>query len=542
MGNLVPKKGTFMEYDFCVIGSGAGAGPIIYELCKNGAKVVVLEKGDYLQREDFSKDELGFVRRDIATSNMNEEFHVLEEYINGTWENYTTKEANWNFFNGNMVGGSSNYMSGFFHKLQPIDFKMKSSLEVKDANLVDWPISYEEFSPFYDKVRDIVGVTTTTQEHPMSAHIDSIGKKENVKVDITPRAILSENKDHRNGCYYSNYCGSYGCSSGAKGSSREALIIPALQTHNLTILANHHVLKLNSNKSKVSNALVYDKKQKIEKTIKAKVFIVACQAVESSRLLLNSSNKYHQNGLGNEYDQVGKNLLFSAGGIIKGEFDKDNFDMKKLFVEGYFVNRSINEWYMLDDKTKGGVAEFLFEHANPIRKANSVRYDDNGKLLWGKELFESIHKKFTQSKILECEIYNDWYPYDDCFVSLSDKKDIYGMNVAKIRIGSHPKNEKIGNMLAKKVVDFFKQMGAKNIHGSIGVYPPSNLQAGGCRFGDNPKTSVLDKNCKVHSIENLYVTDGSFMPNGGAQPYTYTIYANSFRVANHLVQSYKNIL
>jgi len=244
-----------MEYDFCVIGSGAGAGPIIYELCKNGAKVVVLEKGDYLQREDFSKDELGFVRRDIATSNMNEEFHVLEEYINGTWETYTTKEANWNFFNGNMVGGSSNYMSGFFHKLQPIDFKMKSSLEVKDANLVDWPISYEEFSPFYDKVRDIVGVTTTTQEHPMSTHIDSIGNKANVKVDITPRAILSENKDHRNGCYYSNYCGSYGCSSGAKGSSREALIIPALQTHNLTILANHHVLKLNSNNSKVSNAL-----------------------------------------------------------------------------------------------------------------------------------------------------------------------------------------------------------------------------------------------------------------------------------------------
>jgi choline dehydrogenase-like flavoprotein len=523
-----------MVYDYCVIGSGAGAGPIIYELSKIGAKIVVLEKGDFIQREDFSKDEIAFVRRDIATSNMDEEFHEIEEFSNGAWESYTTKEAGWNFFNGNMVGGSSNYMSGFFHKLQKIDFTMASKLKVKGANLVDWPISYEEFIPFYDEVKEKVGVTTNTREHPMSKYLDHIGKKSNIKVDITPRAVLKDDKEHRNGCYYSNYCGSYGCSSGAKGSSREALIIPALRTGNVTLKANHHVLSLQANKDEITHALVYDKKEKKQILVSAKKFIVACQAVESCRLLLNSKNIHHPNGLGNNYNQVGKNLLFSGGGIIKGEFDKDNFDLEKLMVEGLFVNRSINEWYMLDKKTKGGVAEFLFEHANPIRKANSVRRNDNGNLLWGKELFEALNQRFNQSKILECEIYNDWYPNDNCYVTLSEKKDIYGMPVAKIRIGSHPQNEKTGDVIAKKIIDFYKTMNAKNINGSISPYPPSNLQAGGCRFGNDPKTSVLDINCKVHSLNNLYVTDGSFMPNGGAQPYTYTIYANSFRIAKHL--------
>jgi choline dehydrogenase-like flavoprotein len=522
-----------MEYDFCVIGSGAGAGPIIYELTKAGAKVICLEKGDYLKREDFSKDELGVVRRETTVSKIDEEYYEFEELENGKWEPYLTKNYNWNFFNGNIVGGSSNYMSGYFLPLEPIDFKMKSTLKVKNANLQDWPVSYNEFAPYYKKVDDIIGVTTNTTEHPMSEYIDTIAKKTNTDVKVTPRAILKDSKGHRNGCYYSNYCGSYGCSSGAKGSSREACIIPALKTGNLTLKANHHVLKLESTKNKVTSAFVYDKKTKETKIIKAKYFIVAAQAIESSRLLLNSKSTYYPNGLANSSNQVGKNLLFSGGGIIKGTFDSDNFDLEKLMVEGYFVNRSIKEWYMLDENEKGGAVEFLFEHANPIRKANSVRFNDD-KMRWGKDLYDALQQKFTKEKTLECEIYNDWYPHDDCFVSLSKHTDIYGMPVAKVRLGAHPKNEPTGDKLALKTIEFLKAMGAKNINGSITNAPSQNLQAGGCRFGDNPKTSVLDKNCKAHDVDNLYVTDGSFMPNGGSVPYTYTIYANSFRVADHL--------
>jgi choline dehydrogenase-like flavoprotein len=529
-----------MEYDICIVGSGAGAGPIAYELSKAGAKVVVVEKGKFFKKEDFSKDEIAYNRRDILTPNINDEYHVLEEYIDGKWESYTSKEAGWSFSNGSLVGGSSNLMSGFFHRLAPNDFKLKSAYgKIDGANVEDWPISFEEFEPYYDKVDKIVGVTTNTTEHPMSNLIDKKAKDLHINSLITPRAILTKDKGDRNACYYSNYCGSYGCSSGAKGSSREALLMPALKTGNLTILTNSFVKKLNSKNYKVTSATIYDKTTKKEKTIKAKLFVVAAQAVETSRLLLNSYSKEYPNGLANSSNQVGKNLLFSGGGIITGTFDgSQEISLKELMVEGHFVNRVIRDWYELDNK-KGGIVEFLFEHANPIRKASGQKWDNNGNLVWGEEFYKRLEHKFTKTKQLDCEIFNDWVPHDDCFVTIDkNHKDIYGMSVAKIRIGSHPENEKVGDKIAIKTIELLKHMGAKNIGGSISPYPPQNLQGGGCRFGNDPKTSVLDKNCKAHDVDNLYVTDSSFMPTGGSVPYTYTIYANSLRVAEHLVKKY----
>jgi choline dehydrogenase-like flavoprotein len=80
-------------------------------------------------------------------------------------------------------------------------------------------------------------------------------------------------------------------------------------------------------------------------------------------------------------------------------------------------------------------------------------------------------------------------------------------------------------------------LGAANVDWSVGSAPPQNLVAGGCRFGADPATSVLNSDCRAHEIDNLYVTDGSFMPTGGSVPYTWTIYANAFRVADRIVET-----
>jgi choline dehydrogenase-like flavoprotein len=132
-------------------------------------------------------------------------------------------------------------------------------------------------------------------------------------------------------------------------------------------------------------------------------------------------------------------------------------------------------------------------------------------------------------------VFNDWLPNDDCFVTIDDEvKDKWGDAVAKIRIGNHDHDLKVGEYLAVKAEKLLSAMGAKNISSAISGYPATNLMAGGCRFGNDPKTSVLDKNCQAHEVPNLYVTDGSFMPTGGSVPYTYTIYANAFRVADYI--------
>ncbi len=209
-------------------------------------------------------------------------------------------------------------------------------------------------------------------------------------------------------------------------------------------------------------------------------------------------------------------------------------------MPGLFVNRAIQHWYEIDDgefdgKAKGGTVDFLFEHSTGIGKAIRQKWDNSGNLRYGSALKKELKDYFTQQRRLRFEVFADWLPNDNCFVTLDEKvKDKWGDPVAKVRIGYLDHDLKVGRFLAAKAEKVLEQMGATNIKTGISGSPPPNLQAGGCRFGNDPKTSVLDKNCKAHEVENLYVTDGSFMPTGGSVTYTWTIYANSFRVADKI--------
>ncbi|MEA3456014.1 MAG: GMC family oxidoreductase [Campylobacterota bacterium] len=553
-----------MKYDVVIIGSGAAGGAVAYTLCKAGYRVAILEKGRLIKREEFSKDELAYVRRDIVTPNLFEEYHTIEEKIEGKWVATPTYESGWSFWNGNVVGGSSNLMSGMLHRMHPDDFRLKSKYgEIKGANIVDWPISYEEMEPYYTLAEEIVGITGKYIEHPNEpprnkADFSQPPTKENRVADlidkscealniaslVTPRAVLSQDKEGRSACYYSNFCGSYGCSSGAKGSSREALLKPALATGNLTLLSNTHVKYLHTDKKdKIEYAVAADAITGKEKHISARIFVVAAQAHESARLLLNSANIYHPNGLANSSAQLGKNLIFSAGGSGQGELHKDSLKyihFEDLMSTGLFVNRSILDWYYIDNlqdgKFKGGLVEFMFEHQNIILRANRNNRED-GKLIWGKALGERLVRRFAESKSIRFEVFNDWLPNDNCFVSLDEThKDKYGMPVGKLRLEAHPQDVKVGGYIAKKCENILKEMGAINIYSSISSAPPQNLVAGGCRFGDDPKTSVLNRYCQAHDVPNLFVADASFMPTGGSVPYTWTIYANAFRVAEYIIK------
>ena len=542
-----------MTYDICIIGSGAGAGPIAYELFRAGKKVVILEKGDIYSEKDFSKDEIAYTKRDIFTPKLKEQYHTIEAYEEGKWVKTPTYESGWSFWNGSLLGGSSNFMSGFFHRLKPDDFRLKSVYgEFEGANVEDWPISYDELEPFYDLVEKVVGVSGKVTpyahqekrsspeypypplaEHPIVEHFDATCKALDFTPFKTPRAIISESKEGRNPCYYSNYCGSYACSSGAKGSSRATLIQPALATHNLHIIANAFVVKLLTDETKNIKSALYLTKEGTQKSVEAKLFVLAAQAVESSRLLLNSKNKEFPDGLANSSGAVGKNMLFTGGGMGSGEFDLSHFSQETLLQSGLFVNRALKDWYFTKE-FKGGVVDFLFEHPNPIRRANSLKRED-GKLLFGKALQDKIFQTFTTTRTLSFEVFTDWMPNDNCFVSVDENyQDKYGIPVANIRIGAHPQDVKVGEFLAQKALKVLEKMEAKNITYDISPLPSQNLQAGGCRFGDDPKKHVLNRYCQSYDHPNLFVTDGSFMPTGGSVPYTWTIYANAFRVAHYI--------
>ncbi len=554
-----------MMYDLCIVGSGAGAGPVAYELTKAGYKVVILEKGSWYKRADFFKDEIGVCRRSTFTPRLDEEQHVIEDLEQGKWVSTPTSESGWDFWNGNIVGGSSNFMSGYFHRLKPQDFRLRSHYpKVEGSNIVDWPIGYDDLEPYYAKVESIVGISgkavkhpyleprstddfpyPPTVEHAISSWFDKACQKLGYHTIPTPRAILSQSVDERKGCEYAGYCGSYGCSSGAKGSSREALLNKALKTGNLTILPDSFVRRLISSEGRVVSAEYVDKEGNVMQ-IEADTFVLAAQAIESSRLLLNSSNHEFPNGLANNSGQVGKNLIFSAGGSGKGIFyyeDLESEDACSLKDIGPFVNRSLQDWYEIKSSEdgivhKGGTIDFLFEHSNAVSRAKRAMYD--GDLVWGDALKKRLLHHFTERRVFSFEVFCDWTPTDDCFVTLDEKvKDKWGMPVAKVRIGAHAHDMYVGEALALKAESLLKEMGAREISSSISSSPPQNLQAGGCRFGNDPMTSVLNRDCRAHEVNNLYVSDGSFMPTGGSVPFTWTIYANSFRVADAIINDFK---
>ena len=120
-----------------------------------------------------------------------------------------------------------------------------------------------------------------------------------------------------------------------------------------------------------------------------------------------------------------------------------------------------------------------------------------GELLWG----EKVTERFSKQKSIRFEIFNDWLPNDDCFVSLDEThKDKYGMPVGKLRVEAHPQDLKVGKYIAEKCEKVLEEMGAKNIYFGVSSSPPQNLVAGGCRFGNDPKTSVLNKYCQAHDM------------------------------------------
>ncbi|MEN8176941.1 MAG: GMC family oxidoreductase, partial [Pseudomonadota bacterium] len=376
-------------------------------LAEAGYSVVVLEKGPWFTEQDFYKDEIACCRRSTYTPPLSDERHVIEEEDGeGGWEAESTFDSGWDWWNGNCVGGATNVMSGFFHRLKPADFRLLSTYgPIAGANIADWPISYADLEPWYEKTERVVGISgrvvkhpnqeprstsdfpyPPTREHVISGRIDRACDQLGLHAIPVPRAILPEAALGRRGCEYSGYCGSYGCSSGAKGSSRAALLSCAVATGRCEVRPRAKVRRLVSDATGKITGVEYFDQAGNTRRVGARLYVVACQAIETARLLLCSTGPGHPHGLANRYGQVGRNLVFSAGGSGTGDFPYRNLDRDTGFEfkqRGPFVNRALQDWYEISDPdfgapAKGGTIEFLFRHPNPIKRANPQKWGEDG--------------------------------------------------------------------------------------------------------------------------------------------------------------------
>lgn len=548
------------DHDVCVIGSGAGGGPVAAALAEAGYRVVVLEKGPWFKEKDFLRDEIVQVHRNTFLPDPRTDPHVLE-HLDARGEP-DVDDASQDAWNGVMVGGSSNLMSGFFLRMKPIDFRARSELgPVEGADVVDWPIAYDDLEPYYDRVEKEVGVSGQVvahrfleprsspafplkplRVHPLSHEVEAACAALGWGSIPMPRAVLSQDRGERKECSYTGLCGSYGCPTGAKGSSLAAWIPRAVATGRCDVRARTTATRLVSDENgRVVYVEVRDAEGKPGR-VEAGIYVLAANPIETARLLLLSPGPKHPNGLANGSGRVGRTLLSTTFGAGWGDFPYAKFEKQWPWIRSDepWINRCLQEFYVLDQpdlgRRKGGTIDFLRVHPNPINGAYNVATNAGDAPLWGWPLKKRLEYWFRESMHLRYELFCEMLPLQESRVTLDPAvKDAWSAPAARLAWRFHPRNRETARYLLEAGKHVLLKMGAEEVTIPRFGWESSNLLGGTCRFGSDPKTSVLDKDCRAHDVDNLYVTDGSFLPTSGGVPFTFTIYANALRVADRIV-------
>ena len=547
LGPTVDHQG---QVDACVVGSGAGGAPVALTLARAGYRVLVLEKGPAFTQADFVYDELRSSRRDFFRPYASDEPHM---WVDNSGRATRTNKG----WTANCVGGGTVHFSGFTYRLHPEDLKLRSLLgSVKASSLVDWPVTWQQLAHYYERAEYEIGVSGDAQKNPFESFrkplpmpplkenalaklVDESCDKLGLHAYPTARAILSRAWGGRSACRRSFFCGSYGCEVGAKSSVLAALWPKALATGRCQIRPGAMVASVLSDDSGKIIGVSYLDRKGSQHRIAARIVVLACTAVESARLLLLSKAKAAPDGLANDSGLVGKNLMFVGTGSGEAHFDRGSPEMQTIDWREPFVNRSVQDLYLLDRDSpkvrKGGTISFLLPHGNPIHAAEQLAIGNRDVPLWGAELKRAI-VGLQQSRRLEFEVFSETLPVESSMVTLDPEvRDRHGLPAARIRVLQNIVDRQINAVVVDKAVEILETMGASKTERVEKGGQTTWLQGGTCRFGTDPRRSVLDPDCRAHQHKNLFITDGSFMPTMGGVPNTLTIEANSFRVGDRIV-------
>ena len=365
-------------YDVCIIGSGAGGGTAAKVLTEGGLNVVMLEAGPPLNpQKDFKEHVWPYELPHRGVGVGGELRHELgDEFMapNGAWEiegePYTSAPGSqFRWFRSRIVGGRTNHWGRIALRFAPVDFRSRSTDGMGD----DWPITYEEVAPYYDKVESYIGVFGTQGKYsqrtgrmflppPPPRCTETIIKKACDKLNIhcmpSRLAILTKPLNGRAACHYCAQCGR-GCITASNFSSSQVMIPPAQATGRFTLITDAMAREIVVGKDGKAEAVAYiDKATQSEKRVHAKAFVVAASACESARLLLNSKSTLFPDGLANSSGALGRYLTDSVGSSASGYFPQLEkmpahnhdgtggmhlympwwkFDRKNDFLRGYHI-------------------------------------------------------------------------------------------------------------------------------------------------------------------------------------------------------------
>jgi choline dehydrogenase-like flavoprotein len=556
--------GSPKVYDVCIIGSGAGGGTAAKVLTEGGLNVVMLEAGPLVNpRRDYKEHVWPYALPHRGVGVGGKAFHEFnDEFLapNGFWEiegePYTSAPgSNFRWFRSRIEGGRTNHYGRISLRMSAADMKARS----RDGLGDDWPISYEELAPYYDKVESFIGVFGTKENlaaapdgiflpPPKPRCSETLIKKACDQLNITcipsRMAIITKSVNGRAPCHYCAQCGR-GCISASNFSSSQVMIPPAQATGRFTLIPNAMAREIVVNKDGKAQAVSYiDKTTRQEMRVQAKAFVVAASSCETARLLLNSRSTLFPDGLANSSGVVGRYLTDSVGSSLTGYFPQ-MAAVAPHNHDGIGGLHMYMPWWRSEQKNdfpRGYHIEFGGgRHMPGIGMFDGVIKQHEG---YGTSLKQDCKSKY--GTFIGFSGRGEMIPNPDTYCEIDPQVvDKWGIPVLRFHFAWSDNEIK----MAKDMQETFRSIieTAGGTYSSIAV--PGNLpyglnvggriihELGTVRMGDDPKTSVLNKNSQAHDVSNLFVNDAaSFVTNPDKNP-TLSIMALSWKASEHLLDA-----
>jgi choline dehydrogenase-like flavoprotein len=563
MSQIIRSPKTF---DVCIIGSGAGGGMAAKVLTEGGLNVVMLEAGPQIHPEkDFKMLMWPYELPHRGAGVGGRASQNFSEFLapNGAWqiegEPYTSAEgANFQWFRSRIVGGRTNHWGRIALRFAPVDFQSKT----RDGLGDDWPITYDDLAPYYDKVESYIGVFGTKENvssapdgvflpPPKPRCTEILIKKACDKLNVTcipaRLAILTKAHNGRLPCHYCGQCGR-GCTTASNFSSSQVLLPPAMATGKLTLITGAMAREVILGKDGKAEAVSYiDKATRTEQRVYAKTVVIAASACESSRLLLNSKSTLFPDGLGNSTGNVGKYLTDSVGSDGWGEIPALE-KMPPHNHDGVGGMHYYVPWWKFDrqnDFPRGYHIELWGGRDMPgVGMFDGLCHDEEG---YGAQLKRRARQVYGTTVGFSGR--GEMIPNADTYCELDPAKvDQWGIPVLRF----HFKWSEYEMRQAKDMQETFKSIiemmgGTYKTKTRIDGPYPFGILAGGkiihevgtARMGADPKTSVLNGFCQVHDVKNVFVTDGAPLVTNPDKNPTLTIMALSWRASEYLLEEAK---
>jgi choline dehydrogenase-like flavoprotein len=548
-------------YDVCIIGSGAGGGMAAKVLTEAGAEVVMLEAGPMW---DSARDSKMFAwpydspRRGGSTPEK--PFGEYDGCIGG-WEidgePYTMAPGTrFDWFRARMLGGRTNHWGRISLRFGADDFKHRSIDGLGD----DWPTSYDDLKPYFDKLDMLVGIFGSKeglpnepdgifQPPPQPRCYELMVKQACDRLGITcipsRLSILTRPLNGRPACHYCGQCGR-GCATHSNFSSTSVFLPPALATGRLQIVPNAMAREVTTDENGLATGVSYiNTKDKRENHVRARIVVLAASACESARLLLNSTSSRFPNGLANSSGVVGRYLTDTTGASARGYIprmadsvphNEDGVGGMHLYMPWWLDNKKVDFPRGYHIEFGGGRHMPSYGFLGGIERLNGV----GG---YGQPLKDDYRKYY--GSMIGFAGRGEMLPNPDSYCEIDPNVvDVYGIPVLRF----HFKFTEYEYNQAKHMQETFRQI----IH-ELGGTPLSpmptreqgyGLEPGGriihevgtTRMGDDPKTSVLNKYCQAHDVKNLFVADGGPFVSNADKNCTWTIMALSMRTAEYIAQ------